>query len=52
VVDLHALDGRAYLELFGVQAKLSMAVATVIKERPANPTLAIAELLTPLIQSK
>lgn len=52
VVDLHALDGRAYLELFGVQAKLSMAVATVIKERPANPTLAIAELLTPLNQSK
>jgi hypothetical protein len=52
VVDLHALDGRAYLELFGVQAKLSMAVATVIKERPPNPTLAIAELLTPLNQSK
>ena len=46
VATLHTLDGRAYLERFGVQAKLSMAVAAVLKERPANPLLAIAELLS------
>ena len=38
-------DGRAYLIQFGVQAKLSMAVAIVMKERPANPIRAIVELL-------
>ena len=38
-------DGRAYLEQFGVQAKLSTAVAIVMKERPANPIRAIVELL-------
>jgi hypothetical protein len=43
------LEHRAYLEHFGVQAKLSMAIATVLKERPANPLLAVAELLSPLL---
>ena len=49
VVDLHTLEHRAYLEHFGVHAKLSMAIATVLKERPANPLLAVAELLSPLL---
>jgi Ser/Thr protein kinase RdoA (MazF antagonist) len=42
VVDLKALSDRAYLDHFGVQKALSLAVATVAKERPANPLLAIA----------
>ena len=46
VADLNTLDGRAYLERFDVQAKLSTAVAAVLKEHPANPLLAIAELLS------
>jgi len=46
VADLYTLDGRVYLERFDVQAKLSTAVAAVLKERPANPLLAIAELLS------
>ena len=41
-----ALDDRAYLEHFGVHAALTTAVATVVKERPTNPLLAIAELLS------
>jgi riboflavin kinase len=41
-----ALDDRAYLEHFGVHAALSTALATVVKERPTNPLLTIAELLS------
>jgi len=36
---------REYLEQFGVQAALSEAVATVLRDRPGNPVAAIAELL-------
>jgi len=40
-----ALDGKAYLEQFGVQTKLSKAIATVLRDRPNNPLLAISEIL-------
>ena len=38
-------DARAYLEGHGVQAAIAKAVAAVIRDRPANPIIAIADLL-------